>query len=68
MAQSNFALPLAIAVTGHRDLVAAEIPGIRARVRALLALGGSALDEHAEWILMHRDRLIDQGEIWRLGS
>jgi len=34
----------------------------------LLALGGSALDEHAEWILMHRDRSVDQGEIWRMGS
>lgn len=34
----------------------------------LRALGGSALDEHAEWILMHRDRSIDQGEIWRMGS
>ena len=34
----------------------------------LMALGGSALDEHAEWILMHRDRSIDQGEIWRIGS
>lgn len=34
----------------------------------LQALGGSALDEHAEWLLMHRDRSIDQGEIWRMGS
>jgi len=34
----------------------------------LRALGGSALDEHAEWILMHRDRTIDKGEIWRMGS
>jgi len=34
----------------------------------LVALGGSALDEHAQWILMHRDRSIDQGEIWRMGS
>jgi hypothetical protein len=34
----------------------------------LQALGGSALDEHAEWILMHRDRTIDKGEIWRMGS
>lgn len=34
----------------------------------LRALGGSALDEHAEWILMHRDRNIDKGEIWRMGS
>lgn len=28
----------------------------------------SALDEHTEWILMHRDRSIDQSEIWRIGS
>jgi hypothetical protein len=34
----------------------------------LQALGGSALDEHAEWILMHRDRTIDKGEIWRMSS
>jgi len=34
----------------------------------LVALGGSALDEQAQWILMHRDRSIDQGEIWRMGS
>jgi hypothetical protein len=34
----------------------------------LHALGGSALDEHAQWILMHRDRTIDKGEIWRMSS
>jgi hypothetical protein len=34
----------------------------------LQALGGSALDEHAEWILMHRDRTIEKGEIWRMSS
>jgi len=34
----------------------------------LQALGDSALDEHADWILMHRDRAIDQGEVWRMGS
>lgn len=34
----------------------------------LSALGGYALDEHAEWILMHRERSIDQGEIWLMGS
>jgi hypothetical protein len=38
------------------------------RRHILRALGGSALDEHAEWILMHRDRSLDQGEIWRMGS
>lgn len=36
--------------------------------QVLTALGGSALDEHAQWILMHRDRSIDQGEIWRMSS
>lgn len=34
----------------------------------LRALGGSALDEHAAWILMHRDRTVDKGEIWRMSS
>jgi hypothetical protein len=38
------------------------------RRQIVRALGGSALDEHAEWILMHRDRSLDQGEIWRMGS
>jgi uncharacterized membrane protein len=38
------------------------------RRQVLSGLGGYALDEHAEWILMHRERAIDQGEIWRLGS
>lgn len=37
------------------------------RRQILRALGGSCLDEHAEWILMHRDRSIDQSEIWRSG-
>jgi len=36
--------------------------------QVLLALGGSALDEHAEWILMHRDRSPDQSELWRMGN
>ena len=36
--------------------------------QVLLALGGSALDEHAQWILMHRERSVDQGEIWLMGS
>jgi len=38
------------------------------RRQIIRALGGSCLDEHAEWILMHRDRSIDQGDIWRIGS
>ena len=38
------------------------------RRRVLIALGRSALDEHAQWILMHRERSLDQTEIWRMGS
>lgn len=38
------------------------------RRQIIQALGGSCLDEHAEWILMHRDRSPEQGDIWRLGS
>ena len=34
----------------------------------LRALGGSALDEHAEWLLMHRERSIDESEIWRMSN
>lgn len=34
----------------------------------LQALGRSALDEHADWMLMHRDRSVRQDEIWRMGS
>lgn len=43
------------------------IGGVEQR-QVLLALGGSCLDEHAQWILMHRDRSPDQGEIWRMGN
>jgi hypothetical protein len=38
------------------------------RRQILRALGGSSLDEHAEWILMHRERSIDQSEIWQMGN
>jgi hypothetical protein len=34
--RAAFAVPLVVAVTGHRDLLPAEIPGIRARVRGLI--------------------------------
>jgi hypothetical protein len=40
----------------------------RERHQILRALGGSCLDEHAEWILMHRDRSIDQSDIWKLSN
>ena len=38
------------------------------RRQILRALGGSCLDEHAEWILMNRDRSIDNNEIWQMGN
>ena len=36
--------------------------------QVLQALGGSALNEHAQWILMHRERSVDQGDGWLIGS
>jgi len=38
------------------------------RRRVLKVLGDAALEEHAEWILMHRERSSDEGEIWRMTS
>ena len=37
------------------------------RRRILQILGDAALEEHAQWILMHRERAIDQREAVRLG-
>lgn len=42
--------------------------GEQDRRQVLRALGEAALEEHAEWILMHRDRSLDRGEIWRMSS
>ena len=36
------------------------------RRRILRLVGDVALEEHAEWILMHRERSINEGEIWRM--
>ncbi len=36
--------------------------------RVLRILGEAALGEHAQWILMHRERSLEQGEVWRMGS
>jgi hypothetical protein len=57
---------LRLFLNARRRLDTAEGPQEQRQI--LQALGGSSLDEHAEWILMHRDRAIDQGEIWRMGS
>ena len=37
------------------------------RRRILKLLGDASLEEHAEWILMHRERSIEQSEIVKLG-
>ena len=50
----------------RRRLDAARDAGEQRQV--LQALGGSALDEHAEWILMHRERSIEQDEIWQVST
>jgi hypothetical protein len=44
-----------------------ESEGDVERRRILKVLGDAALEEHAEWILMHRERAIDQNEAVRLG-
>lgn len=48
----------------RRRIDAADDDGERRRILKLL--GDAALEEHAEWILMHRERSIDQQEIVRL--
>ena len=36
--------------------------------RILRVLGEAALGEHAQWILMHRERSLEQGEVFRMSS
>ncbi|MDA1370358.1 MAG: hypothetical protein O2971_06305 [Proteobacteria bacterium] len=50
----------------HRRLSEAQNLGEKRQI--LAALGQSALDEHSDWILMHRERSLDESEIWRMGS
>jgi hypothetical protein len=49
----------------HRRIDATERDDERRRI--LKILGDAALEEHAQWILMHRERSIDQQEIVKLG-
>jgi hypothetical protein len=55
-----------IFANAHRRIVQSEDD--RERRRVLKALGDAALEEHSEWILMHRERTTDQGELWRMSS
>jgi hypothetical protein len=43
-----------------------EAEGVGERRRVLKILGEAALEEHAEWILMHRQRSIDPRDVVRL--
>lgn len=36
--------------------------------RILRILGDAALGEHAQWLLMHRERSLEQGEVFRMSS
>ncbi len=36
--------------------------------RVLFVLGDAALGEHAQWILMNRDRTLEQGEVFRMSG
>lgn len=42
--------------------------GEREQRQILRALGRAALDEHSEWLIMHRSRFVEQSDIWRMGS
>jgi hypothetical protein len=55
-----------IFANAHRRL--AQCDDDRERRRVLRALGDAALEEHSEWILMHRERTTEQGELWRMSS
>ena len=55
-----------IFANAHRRIVQSDDD--RERRRVLKALGDAALEEHSEWILMHRERTTDQGEVWRMSS
>mgnify|MGYP001821371299 CR=1 FL=1 len=44
----------------------ANASGNDERRRILRVLGESALDEHAEWIFVRRDRPLDSGAVWRM--
>ena len=50
----------------HRRLTEVDDPDDKRQI--LSALGQSALDEHSDWILMHRERSLDESEIWQMGS
>ena len=50
----------------HRRLSA--VTSVDEQRQILSALGQSALDEHSDWILMHRERSLDESEIWRMGA
>lgn len=39
-----------------------------ARRHILRLVGDASLEEHAEWLLMHRERSVSEGELWRLTS
>jgi hypothetical protein len=43
----------------QRLLEGSQDPQFRRRV--LMAVGNAALEEHAEWILMHRERPLEHG-------
>ena len=57
---------LRIFQSARRRLLAANNDDEKRQV--LMALGAAALDEHSQWIMMHRERSVDQSEVWRMGS
>jgi hypothetical protein len=60
----QYAFMYSILANARRRIDAAA--GEDERRVVLRVLGEAALDEHAEWILRHRDRPLSQGGIWRM--
>ena len=48
-------------VFGNAGRLLENAPDIRFQRRVLKAVGTAALEEHAEWILMHRERPLEHG-------
>jgi Flp pilus assembly protein TadB len=62
----QFEFMLRVFRDSHRRIESASTAQEKRQI--LLALGGSALDEQAGWILTHRERSIDSAELMEIGS
>ena len=55
-----------IRIYGNAQRRLSKTSDVAEQRQILSALGKSALDEHSDWLMMHRDRLFDSREMWRM--